>query len=113
MSAERLLCAKAIRQVGGEMTLIRAGEGGEERISFTGSLQPRPSEAGPWADPLGVGQEALYTAFIPFGSEGGAMAVGDSIEYRGERYHVQRKETYTLSGAPLYHWAVLRKESGA
>lgn len=93
------------------MTLVRPG-GGEERIPFTGCLQPRSAEGGRWSDPLGIGQERLYTLYVPRDGAGAAMEPGDTVEFRGRRYHVLRKETYWLQGAPMYDRAVVRGESG-
>lgn len=108
MIAAALRCAAAIRRVGGEAVLVR----GEERLLFPASLQPRVADAADYADELGVGSVYFYTLYAPWDSGGSLLEAGDCVEWMGSRYYVQRTEIYTVSGEPIYRWAVVCRESG-
>lgn len=101
-------CGAAIRRVGGEAYLLRE----ERRVPFPASIQPRLSAVEPEGDPLGVGAVELFTLYAPIGTAGDGLEPGDTVEFRGGWYRARRVETLCLSGAPAYHWAVLRREGG-
>lgn len=99
-------CAAAIWRCGGQGLLLQ----GEQVFPLAVCVRPRREEEAAGAT-LGLGGAAWYTLFLPCGSK--LPAVGDCVQYAGERYHIQQIQTRHCAGQAVYHWAVARRETPA